>query len=302
MKFVIAGGTGFIGDHLSNKLLEQGHDVTILTRYPPKGKSGTMKYVKWLGKGDKPEKEMEDIDCLINLAGRSLNQGRWNEKGKAEILDSRIHSVEELIRIVSKLKTKPKVFINASAIGIYPPSEHAVYTERSENRAEDFLGTVVKKWEEKAKRLNDLQIRTVLARFGVVLAKDGGAYPLLKIPYRLFFGGKIGSGKQWMSWIHIDDVIRALLFIVENEQIKGPVNITAPNPVRMDKFGKTIARVLKRPHWFSVPSNLVKMVLREKSTLVLEGQYVLPETLTTNGFSFLYPNLYSALQHLENIG
>ncbi|WAA10917.1 TIGR01777 family oxidoreductase [Fervidibacillus albus] len=298
MKCVIAGGTGVVGNGLADLFLNHGYDVTILTRRFNRT-DGKRKYVKWLGEGDHPENELEGVDYVINLAGTSLNEGRWSQKRKAQIMNSRLRTVEELIRIINKLEHKPKVLINASAIGIYPPSDEAVYTERAELKADDFLGTVVQRWEEKAQQFEKMQIRTVFARFGLILANEGGALPLLQLPYRMFFGGKIGSGNQWVSWIHIVDAARALFFIAENEQISGPVNVTAPQPVRMHAFGKTVAKSLHRPDWFVVPSKVLQLLLGEKSMLVLKGQHVYPEKLMDSGFSFSYPNLNSALLQLE---
>ncbi|GAA0302302.1 hypothetical protein GGQ92_002318 [Gracilibacillus halotolerans] len=298
MRIVIAGGSGFIGEKLSNLLVKEGHKVIILTR-KERDKSEGITYVRWLSEGTTPEKELENIDAIINLAGVSINDGRWTEKHKEKIVQSRMIATDELIRIVERLPHKPSIFMNASAIGIYPVSLEATYTEASKVKPNDFLGRTVLEWERKAEQLSDkYNIRTTFMRFGVVLGKEGGALPLMTLPYKLLAGGTIGSGKQWVSWIHVEDVVRAISFVIKNNGMHGPINVTAPSPVRMKAFGKTIGTVLGRPHWFPVPSFAMRLALGEKSKLVLEGQKVVPFVLLENKFEFLYPKLDLALKDL----
>ena len=297
MKIIIAGGSGFIGTILTEILLDAGHEIVILSR-KAKPANGKISFVKWLGDGDIPEKEIEIVDAIINLAGVSINEGRWTEEHQKQIYESRMTATDELLRIITALPNKPSVLVNASAIGIYPASKTTVYTEKSEEVATDFLAQTVYEWEKKAANVEADGVRTVFMRFGVVLGKDGGALPLMVLPYKLFGGGTVGSGEQWMSWVHVKDVARAIAFAVENSDLNGPVNVTAPFPKRMKDFGQTIGSVLHRPHWFPVPSFMMKLVLGQKSTLVLEGQHVLPEVLIENGFEFLFPSLDSALEDL----
>lgn len=300
MKIVIAGGSGFIGKKLSKLLLDEGHYIKILTR-KAKQSSGNVQYIQWLDGAASPEKEIGDTDVVINLTGVSINDGRWSEKHKKQIYHSRMEATDELLRIISLLPKKPSVFINASAIGIYPASIDAVYTEDSLDVSDDFLGKTVFDWEAKAKQVEAFGVRTVFMRFGVVLGNQGGALPLMVLPYKLFVGGTIGHGKQWVSWIHVADVVRAIHFVMNNEEIKGPVNVTAPTPVQMKDFGKEISSVLHRPHWLPVPSFAMKIVLGQKSALVLEGQHVLPQVLVDNGFSFMFPSLHTALEDLLKV-
>lgn len=297
MRIVIAGGSGFVGRKLTALLLEKGHEIVILTR-KEKEAQGKVSFVKWLSEGAKPEKEIGHADAVINLAGVSINDGRWTEQHQQQIYESRMTATDELLRIMMALEKKPSVLVNASAIGIYPASEDAVYTEVSTERANDFLAKTVIDWEKKASSAENFGIRTVLMRFGVVLGQEGGALPLMVLPYRLFVGGTVGSGRQWVSWVHVTDVVRSILFAIENKVMNGPVNVTAPNPVRMRKFGQTIGSVLHRPHWFPVPALMMKLALGQKSRLVLEGQYVLPKKLKENGFDFSYPTLEQALKDL----
>lgn len=297
MKVVIAGGTGFIGEILARLLVEAGYDIVILSR-TERHPHGKVKYIRWLAEGAYPEKEIRSAEAFINLAGVSINEGRWTKNHQKKIYESRMTATNELIRIITQLSIKPAVLVNASAIGIYPPSQTMVYSEKSIEIANDFLGKTVRDWEKTAARVSDLGVRTAFMRFGVVLGNDGGALPLMVMPYKLFAGGTIGSGKQWVSWVHATDAARAIVFAVKNKTINGPVNVTAPDPKRMSDFGKTIGSVLHRPHWFPVPASLMKIVLGKKSYLVLEGQHVVPEVLRENDFVFQFPTLESALKNL----
>ncbi len=184
--------------------------------------------------------------------------------------------------------------INASAIGYYPPSKTKTYTESSTDTAENFLGRTVQIWEKEASKATGDGIRVVYTRFGIILGEEG-ALPRIALPYKMFVGGTVGSGEQWMSWIHIKDVARAIHFIAESGSISGPVNVTAPTPVTIKTFGKTVGDVLNRPHWMPVPSFALKIAMGEMSTLVLDGQKVLPNVLLENGFTFEYADLKKAL-------
>ena len=299
MKIVIAGGSGLIGQKLTEFLLEAGHKIVILSRNA-KTSEGKISYVKWLQDGTFPEKEIGHADAIINLAGVSINDGRWTSQHQKLIYESRMTATDELLRIITALSVKPSVLVNASAIGIYPASENTIYTEKSVEVATDFLAKTVYDWERKALGVEADGIRTVVMRFGVVLSNGGGALPLMTLPYKLFAGGTVGTGEQWLSWVHEDDVARAIAFAVENVNIHGPVNVTSPFPKRMKYFGQTIGSVLRRPHWFPVPSFVMKLALGEKSMLVLKGQHVLPEVLLDNGFQFSFPSLDLALADLFN--
>lgn len=298
MKIAIAGGSGFIGRFLTNRLVQEGHEIYILTRNIEGKKSQeNITYVPWLKKETKPEEQLEGIHCFINLAGENLSSGRWSLVKKESLLQSRIEATDEAIRIIKKLKHKPKVLINASAIGYYGTSVHETFTEEATDHGDDFLADVVTQWEEAAFAAK-YDVRVVCTRFGLVLHKDEGALAKMLLPFKLYIGGKLGTGKQWMSWIHIDDVCEAILHCIKTETIEGPVNFTAPNPVTMREFSKTIGEVVNRPCWTTVPSFLLKIMLGEMSMLVLEGQKVLPKKLQETGYSFQYENLKPALESL----
>ncbi|MGE7843348.1 TIGR01777 family oxidoreductase [Lysinibacillus sp. NPDC093712] len=298
MKIVIAGGTGFVGKELTKLLQEQGHELFVLSRSNSKYENG-IHYVQWLKDGARPEKELdEDINAVVNLAGVSLNDGRWTKKQKKAIYTSRMDATLEIVRIIEQFKEKPNVLVNASAVGIYPPSAVATYSENATDYAKDFLGWTVHDWERHAKRAEKLGVRVALARFGVILGRDNGALPSMLLPYKLHIGGTIGTGEQWLSWIHVEDVARAIYFAITNSSINGPFNVTAPHPTRMKEFGQTIAQVMGRRHWMPVPSFAMRLALGEQSMLVLEGQHVIPTVLETQNFEFKYPYLKEALEIL----
>lgn len=297
MRVAIAGGTGMVGRKLSELLIENGHEVIILTRGRQQMKN-SIQYVQWLKDDATPELYIENIDVFINLAGVSLNDGRWTEEQKEKIYNSRMDATDEVIRILRHLQYKPLVLINASAVGIYPVSENAVYTEQSDERANDFLGQVVAHWEEKALQAEQLGIRTCLTRFGVILENGEGALPMMVLPYKLGVGGTIGSGNQWLSWIHIEDVVRAMLLLISDESLSGPINFTTPNVKRMREFGKSIGKALNRPHWLPVPSIALKLALGDKSILVLDGQHVFPEKLLKANYEFQFASVEDAIRNL----
>ncbi|MGG3497090.1 TIGR01777 family oxidoreductase [Peribacillus simplex] len=299
MKIAIAGGSGFVGTALIDELSKENHDIYILTRHPEKFKKRTNStYIGWLTKDAKPEKHLEGLDVFINLAGESLNSGRWNPERKRRIVESRVEASKEMNRILSILPEKVSVIINASAIGYYGISDHDTFTETSESIGDDFLVRTVKLWEKEAAKSRSYCKRFVLTRFGVILGEKEGALPMMVLPYKLFGGGKMGKGNQWLSWIHIHDAVRAIIFCMNGSRIEGPVNFTAPNPVQMDTFGETIGAVLHRPHWLPVPPFFLKKLLGEMSILVLEGQNVLPIKLKEEGFIFSFPTLKEALQNI----
>ncbi|MEH7384343.1 TIGR01777 family oxidoreductase [Bacillus sp. JJ1521] len=299
MKIAIAGGTGFVGKKLSDYLLDQQHEVFILTRNASKiSHHPSLHYVEWLGANRSPESELQDVDAIINLAGESLNSGRWTEARKRLIIDSRVTTTREILRIISSMQKKPNVLLNASAIGIYGTSEEETFTEETSRLGSDFLANTVSAWEQEANLAAEIGVRTCFLRLGVVLGDDGGALTRMVLPYTFFIGGTIGSGKQWLSWIHIDDVIRGMEFLLHHENLSGAINFTAPNPLQMKEFGQTIGKVLNRPHWLPVPGFALQLLLGEMSILVLEGQKVIPNKLIEHGFTFTFETVEKALRNV----
>ncbi|MED1599955.1 TIGR01777 family oxidoreductase [Alkalihalophilus marmarensis] len=296
MKIAVTGGTGFIGSKLTSALTKEGHSVYILTRNPDnKPEQPSVTYIKWLSEGAKPEKELEGIDAIVNLAGESIGEGRWTEERKKKIKSSRIDATKEVISILEKLDKKPDVLVNASATGYYGNSLTETFTEESSPVERNFLSDVVIEWEKEAIKAQELGIRTVFTRFGIVLSKEEGALNRMLLPYKLFAGGPLGSGKQWFSWVHIDDVVGLILFSLKQKAAEGPINVTSPHPLQMNDFGKVVGDVLGRPHWLPAPSFALKMALGEMSTLVLDGQKVLPVKAEKLGYTYHFRDLKPAL-------
>ncbi|MBS4192485.1 TIGR01777 family oxidoreductase [Bacillus sp. FJAT-49705] len=295
MKIALTGGTGFVGSALTKELIKNGHEIFILTRSNHLKNSANLSFVQWLHDKSLPERELEGIDVFINLAGESINSGRWTEDRKKKILTSRITATKEVLRICGQLRKRPSLLINASAVGFYGTSLEKTFTESSREHGKDFLAATVQQWEAEAFKARELNIRVVCCRFGIILDKTDGALPRIALPYKLFAGGTVGSGNQWVSWIHLKDVINGIIFAINQTDFEGPVNFTSPNPVSMREFGQTLGEVLHRPHWIPAPVFALKAVLGEMSLLVLEGQKVLPAALTSHGYSFQYDHLKPAL-------
>ncbi|KAF1678989.1 TIGR01777 family oxidoreductase [Bacillus sp. SKDU12] len=300
MNIAMTGGTGFLGRHLTGVFIRQGHHVYILSRNARETEQKNITYVQWLTEGAAPEQELPHIDVWVNLAGKSIF-GRWTEKTKQLILSSRINATREVQRLIHKQKDKPKALIQASAVGIYGTSLEKTFTEDSPTSDEDFLSHTAHMWEKEGQKIEAMGIRTVYARFGVMLGEKG-ALPLMVLPYRLLGGGTIGTGRQWLSWIHVEDAAQMIRYAMENTGISGPMNVTAPNPVEMKQFGKTIAQVKHRPHWLPVPEFILSKALGEMSLLIVKGQRALPKKALTSGFRFTYSDLTFALSQLITDG
>jgi hypothetical protein len=293
MKIAIAGGTGFIGRHLVNDLQRSGDRPIVISRRPARTGS-SCEQITWDELDRNPER-LDGVHAIVNLSGETINQ-RWTRAAKERIIQSRVGAAHAIARLVQRLERKPAVVINGSGISIYGTSANERFDEHSPANITDFLASVVEVWEQAAERITGT--RLVKLRVGIVLGHDGGALPSMLLPYRLGVGGRIGTGKQWLSWIHIEDMVRAIRFLITNEQIEGPVNGSAPHPVTNDQFGRTVGQVLRRPHWFPVPAALFKLLFGEMSMLLLEGQQVIPAKLLEHGFTFRYPTLDQALRQL----
>lgn len=289
---VISGGSGLVGQALTERLVKQGFNVVILSRTDHQN-TEQVSYVNW-SKVDWI-KQMPKADLVINLAGATLNK-RWTEEYKKQILKSRIESTKKLRHYLEQTSYRPYV-INASAVGYYPTAKRLTFTERDVFVPHNFLSSVVCQWEAEAAAIKALGTDVARCRFGVVLAKNGGALPLMALPYRLAAGGPIADGRQVLSWIHIDDLTEAMLYIYK-QRLTGIFNFTAPQPATQDQFGRTLGKVLHRPHWFPVPKVMMNTVLGEQAQMVTEGQRVLPERLLAEGFEFSYPDVDAALREI----
>ena len=299
MKVLIFGGTGFIGKNLCSELLSAGYKVCIVSRNPKKTAlpGSGAEVVEWNSSaGPLPAELLEGVNIIINLAGESIGNRRWTQPVKEKILGSRVQITQAIVNAISEKKVVPKVLINASAVGFYGPRGDEEITE-STRAGQDFLAKVCQAWEEEAFKAQALGVRVVAVRIGVVIGDDG-ALTRMKIPFRFYIGGPMGTGVQWMSWIHIKDLARLIRFAAENENINGPVNATAPEPVRMKEFCSILGQVMGRPSWLPGPGFLLKALLGEMSDMLLNSQRVLPNKILKEGFVFRFPELKAALKDI----
>ncbi|WP_436960409.1 TIGR01777 family oxidoreductase [Staphylococcus xylosus] len=293
--YLITGGTGMVGTQLVEAIAQSDSHITILTRQDKTTTHPKITYVNW----SKPdwEAQVPNIDIVINLAGASLNK-RWTKSYKQKIMVSRLQSTQALFELFEGREQKPSVFFNASAVGYYKPDLYRTYTELYKTLPFDFLSEVVYQWERLARQFESLGTRVVIGRFGMVLSNEGGALPMMKLPYEFYVGGKIGSGRQWYSWIHIDDLTRAILHTINTEDAHGVFNFTAPIVEHQNLFGYTLARISHRPHYTWVPSIALRIILGQMSTVILDTQKVIPNKLQAIDFKFKYPDLKIALEDL----
>ena len=302
MRIVVAGGTGFLGSALVTALEQGGHQVVVLTRRPradnakERRQGVPVEHVQWAAGGSDLQwwNALESADAIVNLAGESIAGGRWTTSRKAAIRDSRVRATGALASAIKEL-ARPRVFVSASAIGIYGPRGDEPVTEATPPGF-DFLAGVCREWEAQAMEAASVA-RVALLRTGLVLASVGGELPQIALPFRFFAGGVIGSGKQYMSWIHRDDWVSLVRWALDTEMVSGPVNLTAPNPVTNEEFTSTLASVLGRPAFVPAPAFALRLVLGEMAdALLLTGQRVLPAKAKAMGFRFRYERLDDALR------
>ncbi|KPQ32362.1 MAG: TIGR01777 family oxidoreductase [Phormidium sp.] len=305
MKVAIAGGTGFVGQRLVRQLTEDGASVVLLTRNPQKGKRQfppeafpTVEVVPYDPRQSGPWQEsISGCTGVVNLAGAPIADHRWTAEYKQEILDSRTQTTEKLVEAIAAAPDKPQVLVNASAVGYYGTSETAVFDETSAP-GDDYLAQVCQAWEAAAQAVTALGTRLVIARFGIVLGPDGGALGKMLTPFQLFAGGPIGSGQQWVSWVHRQDVVRLLTQALSNAEFSGVYNATAPNPVRMQTLCHVLGEVMSRPSWLPVPEFALELLLGEGAMVVLDGQQVLPKQTLAAGFDYRFATLKPALEDI----
>ena len=299
MKLVITGGTGFIGSALCARLLEFGHSLILFTRAPaPAVASVNNRWLTWNPESSGSwEEAINGSDGVINLAGEPIAK-RWTEKQKEKIASSRIDTTRALVTAMAKAKEKPKFLINGSAVGYYGPRGNETLTEEA-GPGSDFLSRICSAWENEAKRAEENGARVITLRTGIVLGKGGGALAKMLLPFKLFVGGPLGSGEQWMSWIQLEDVIGLILFLLEHPDARGAINVTAPNSVTMNEFCKSLGDVLNRPSWAPVPTFALRLLLGEMADMLLTGQRVLPAQAQKLGYTFKYPTLRKALEALS---
>jgi uncharacterized protein (TIGR01777 family) len=296
LQVAVSGASGLIGTALVRALRMKGHRVSALVRRTPgPGEIG------WDPEGGRLDpKDLEDLDAIIHLAGENVG-ARWTAARKQRIRNSRVRGTRLLSEAMAQTRKRPSVLVSASAIGIYGSRGDEVIAEESSlgDAAHDFLAAVGQEWERAAEPARAAGIRVVHSRFGLVLSPDGGALGRMLLPFRLGLGGRLGSGSQWMSWISIDDVVSALLHLLVTDTLVGPVNVTAPEPVRNRDFTHILGRVLSRPTLFSVPAVALRLALGEMADgTLLSSVRALPQRLLASGFRFAYPDLESALRHV----
>lgn len=295
MKVAVAGGTGFVGKAVVDRLRSLGHSVVVLTRDIPGAKT------KLSGEGvefatyEGLEQTLSGCDGVVNLAGEPIAESRWTPEVKQKILDSRIQTTEAIVSAIAQANPKPQVLVNASALGFYGTSETASFDETSA-AGSDFLATVCQAWEAAAQ---PVQARLVTLRIGIVLG-DGGALGKMLTPFRMFAGGPIGTGKQWFSWIHLEDLASLIVAGLTDSQMQGTYNATAPNPVRMNDVCQALGKALNRPSWLPVPPFALDLLLGDGAKVVLEGQQVLPKRLVEQGFQYQYERIGNAIEAIVN--
>ncbi|KAM3114538.1 thylakoid membrane protein ThyD [Phormidesmis sp. 146-33] len=298
MKVAITGATGFVGSRLVERLLAEGHQVVVLTRNPAKAafpQSSNLEIVAYkpIEAGDW-QNVFYGCDGVVNLAGEAIAESRWTPERKQALIDSRKITTQKIVEAIAKVDHKPSVLVNASAIGFYGTSETATFDETS-SAGDDFLAEICQIWEAEASKVKEIGTRLVILRLGVVLG-DGGALGKMLPAFKLFAGGPIGSGKQWFSWIHRDDVVSLIVRALTRSDMEGTFNATAPNPVRMVDLTNTIGEVMNRPSWLPVPGFALEAMLGDGAKVVLEGQEVLPKRTLSSGFEYQYPTLKPALE------
>jgi uncharacterized protein len=305
MRVVITGGTGLIGRALTAELVKDKYEVVVLSRNPEKarGLPEGVRAVRWDGKTAQGWGELADgAYGIINLAGESLAGEswlsiRWTKSRKNEIVNSRLNSGQAVVEAVRAARVKPQVVLQASGVGYYGPRDNRPVSE-AEKPGSDFLASLSVDWEGATRPVEALGVRRVVVRLGVVLAREGGALSRQMLPFKLFVGGPLGSGKQGYPWIHIRDIVQAMKFLIETPQAQGAYNLSAPQMTNNREFGRALARTMHRPFYFPVPAFALKIAFGEAATLLLEGQFVDPGRIQRLGYEFKFPEVEPALRDI----
>ncbi|OTA20420.1 epimerase [Xenorhabdus beddingii] len=294
MHILITGGTGLIGHHLTYRLLSLSHSITILSRSPQKVYALFSDRVEcWTTLDD--QNNLNGFDAVINLAGEPIVNKRWTPKQKDRLCQSRWQLTERLSQLINASDSPPSVFISGSAIGYYGDQGQSVVTENDPPH-DEFAHQLCQRWEQLALQAKSEKTRVCLLRTGIVLAKKGGALQKMLPMFRLGLGGKIGNGKQYMPWIHIDDMVNGIYYLLVSPELHGPFNMTSPYPIHNDQFSAVLAKVLHRPSFIRIPAFVLKVMMGEAAGLVLGGQQAIPKNLEEAGFGFRYFRLEEALQ------
>lgn len=303
-RIIVTGGTGFVGKVLCCKLSAAGYDVVVLSRDPAKARGqlgNRVTVVEWDAKSAAGWSEYLDGALgIVNLAGENIGSGYWTRAKKQRILNSRVDAGRAVSEAIERAANRPKVLVQVSAVGYYGDSGDDILDERSSNGA-GFLADVTRQWEGSTAEVEAAGVRRAVVRLGVVLGRGGGVLARMTLPFRFFVGGHFGSGDQWFSWVHIEDVAEAIIFLIETDDLAGPFNLVGPDPVRARDFCRILGNTLNRPSWLPVPGLILRLALGEMAReLLLAGQRVIPNRLLEAGYEFRYPELGSALQDLAD--
>lgn len=293
---LITGGTGFIGEAVVNQLLDAGHTVSVLARDPLKAANlfdGRVRCFRSLSEISHDE----SFDVVINLAGAPVAGPRWTAKRQAQLIASRVNTTEALMTWLKNTKHKPALWIQASAIGFYGVRDASESLDEHASKGDGFMAELCSRWEAAAQPATEFGVRQVMLRLGVVFGPGGALLPLL-MPFRLGFGGRMGDGRQIMSWVHRDDVLQVIARAFDDESLVGTYNMVAPETVTQAAFAANAGKVLKRPVWFNIPAAPVRALAGEMAQLFFDGQRVVPQRLTEAGYKFRYPTLDAALRDL----
>ncbi|MCF6282973.1 MAG: TIGR01777 family oxidoreductase [Candidatus Polarisedimenticolaceae bacterium] len=298
MKILITGGTGFIGTPLCHKLLAAGHTLTVLSRSASRVKERCGRSVTALQSLESLSAE-DSFDAIINLAGEPIADARWSEARKVQLMESRIGITQQLIDYIKRAKQKPSVLISGSAVGYYGDSGDQPLDESSPFH-DEFTHHLCHDWEAAASKAEAEGVRLCLLRTGLVVGRNGGFLAKMLLPFKLCLGGRLGDGKQWMSWVHLDDLVNLILHLLNHSELDGPFNGTAPNPVSNAEFTRTLAHSLHRIAPIPIPAITLKVAMGEMSRLLLTGQRVMPKRALDSGFKFQFEQLSSALNDVLN--
>ncbi|MDG1477876.1 MAG: TIGR01777 family oxidoreductase [Vicingaceae bacterium] len=299
-RVLIAGGSGMVGTQLKTKLLEKGYKVSILGRSSSK-LDNVNSYLWNIHAKTIDEKAITSADYIINLAGAGIADSRWTTSRKEIIISSRVDSTELLIHTIKKTKSTPKVFISASAVGYYGATTSDKIFNEEDLPGNDFLSKSCQLWEDSSKKNENKNIRQVTLRIGIVLSDKGGALVKMITPFKFGLGSAIATGKQYMPWIHIDDLCNIFIKAIEDEQINGTYNAVSPNPTKNNEFSKILAKTLNKPYWLpNIPKFTLKIALGEMAIIITEGSRVSSKKLLSSGFKFEHPSLKKALNNLFN--
>ncbi|VEP17051.1 conserved hypothetical protein [Hyella patelloides LEGE 07179] len=304
MKIAITGATGLVGTRLVSKLKENNHQIVVFTRNSAKAQKifpasnfPNLEVVQYTPQESGAwQDRVSGCDAVINLAGEPISE-RWTAQHKKAILESRQLGTRKIVEAIAKAESKPQVLVSGSAIGYYGTSETATFDETS-SPGKDFLAEVCQKWEAEAEAVKEYGVRLVIVRIGIVLANGGGALGKMLTPFQVGAGGPIGTGRQWFSWIHRDDLVNIIIEAINRSDLTGVYNATSPNPVKMNAFCQTLGEVLNRPSWLPVPEFVLELLLGDGAVVVLEGQQVLPKKTQSQNIKYQYPELRSAIREI----